>query len=261
VLFRFSTFSTWFYQTIPSSLYQALAEEATKEKEPVTVGGSPIREYNFAFLNYKNEGKLNPMNSQQEMQMNCDYYVAAAYEKPFYEAYYTELMKDEKWDRVLLKRKEKLDHKMVFENNSKQDFSGNKEFFDIKVFRDTVFGSHNPLEAEIDISFGKIPAPFNAFLAMSIENDKGEMVLYRRIALNWLTKDLNGGEKRLKITSGNLPSKTGKLVLHLWNIDKKEIEFTVKGIKIYQLFGKGADVKIPDSYYKMVEQISQKPLL
>jgi hypothetical protein len=261
LLFRLSTFSAWFYQTIPSSLYNALAEEAAKGKEPVTIGGSPIREYNFAFLNYKNEGKLNPMNSQQEMQMNSDYYIAASYEKPYYETYYAELAKDEKWDRVLLKRKEKLDHKTIFESKVKQDFTGNKEFFDIKILKDTVFASRNPLEAEIEIGFEKVPEPFNAFLAMSIENEKGEVIQYRRIALNWLAKDLNTQTKHLKITSGNFPPKIGRLVLHLWNIDKKEIQFTVRSLKIYQLFGKGADVKIPASYYKMVEQISQKPLL
>jgi hypothetical protein len=261
VLFRFSTFSTWFYQTIPPSLYQTLADEAAKDKEPVTIGGSPIREYNFAFLNYKNEGRLNPMNDQQEMQMNCDYYIAAEYEKPFYEAYYTELARDDKWGRILLKRKKNLEHKTFFERGAPQDFSGSKEFFDIKALKDTVFASRNPLEAEIEISFEKVPTPFNAFLAMSIENEKGEVIHYRRIALNWLAKDLNGQQKDLKITSGNLPAKIGRLVLHLWNIDRKEVQFTVKGLKLYQLFGKGADVKIPASYYKMVEQISQKPLL
>jgi hypothetical protein len=261
LLFRPGTFSTWFYQTIPSSLYNTLAEEAGKEKEPVTIGGSPIREYNFAFLNYKNGGRLNPMNSQQEMQMNSDYYIAASYEKPYYETYYTELAKDDKWGRVLLKRKERLEHKMIFESKAQQTFTGSKEFFDIKVFKDTILASRNPLEAEIEISFEKVPEPFNAFLAMSIENDKGEVVHYRRIALNWLAKDLNTQDKHLKITSGNLPPGIGKLVLHLWNIDKKEIQFTVRSMKIYQLFGKGADVKIPASYYKMVEEISQKPLL
>ena len=96
---------------------------------------------------------------------------------------------------------------------------------------------------------------------VSLNNKKGETVHYKRAPLNWLADDLNNKVKYFKLTTGNLPDTITSFVIHIWNIDKKEMKVTMNNLKIYQLTGKGVDFKIPANYYPMIEKITKKPML
>ncbi len=258
---NFTDFTSWFYHTMPKHVYDTLTKEFEKEKKLFTVGGHRVREMNYAFLNYRGNSVLNGMDNSEEMQMNCDYYFALKIEKPYYRNFYDEIDTDDKWDRVLLKRKEEIEHKPIYENNNKMTVSGNREFYDFKRLPDTSFKSHNPIEVEVELNFEKVPKPFRAFFVMSLANAKGKNVYYKRIPLNWMADDLNGTVKYIKLTTGNLPDTVTGFGVHIWNIEKEEIKVTLNTIKIYQLFGKGVDLKIPSNYYPLMEKITKKPIL
>jgi len=261
MVINFHDFTTWFYHTMPKSIYDTLVKEFEKEKKLFTIGGHRVREMNYAFTNYRGNSVLNCMDNSEEMQMNCDYYYAQMREKPYYKFFYDEIAYDKTWDRVLLKRKEKIGHEMIFSNYNKITVSGSGEFYDFKRLPDTSFKSHNPIEIEAEVNFENVPKPFNAFFVMSLQNGKGENVYYKRSTLNWLADDLNGQTKYIKLTTGNLPDTVKSFVVHIWNIDKKEIKVTLNNLKIYQLTGKGVDFKIPSQFYPLVEKTTKKPLL
>lgn len=261
MVLNFSDFTSWFYHTMPKSIYDTLMEEFEKDKKLFTIGGHRVREMNYAFTNYRGNSVLNGMDGVEEMQMNCDYYYAQKREKPYYKYFYDEIAEDKTWDRVLLKRKEKIEHVPIYENYNKMTVSGNGEFYDFKRFPDTCFASHNPIEIEAELLFENVPKPFNAFFVMSLNNGKGETMYYKRAPLNWLADDLNGKVKYFKLTTGNLPDTVKSFVVHIWNIDKKEMKVTMNNLKIYQLKGKGVDFKIPASFYPLIESITKKPLL
>ncbi|HWY35775.1 MAG TPA: hypothetical protein VNX68_14110, partial [Nitrosopumilaceae archaeon] len=67
VSFNLSDFSTWFYHTMPKSIYQTLVKEQEKEHEFVTIGGHRVREMNYAFANYRGNSVLNCMDNSEEM--------------------------------------------------------------------------------------------------------------------------------------------------------------------------------------------------
>lgn len=260
-LINFSNFTTWFYHTMSKSVYDTLVSEFKKDNKLFTIGGHREREMNYAFANYRGNSVLNPMNDNMEMQMNCDYYYAMKREKPYYSSFYDEIAYDEAWDMVLLKRKEKIGHNLIYSNYNGMRLSGNGEFYDIKRLPDTTFKSHNPLEVEVELRFEDVPKPLNAFFVMSLQNAKGETVCYKRTPLNWLADDLNGQVKYLKLTTGNLPDTVKSFAIHIWNIDKKEIKISVNNLKLYQLTGKGVDFKVPAGYYPLIEKITKKPLM
>jgi hypothetical protein len=258
---NFSHFSTWFYHTMPKSIYETLLKEFEKEKKLFTVGGHRVREMNYAFANYRGNAMLNGMDNSEEMQMNCDFYYAQKREKPYYDFFYDEIAYDHTWDRVLLKRREKIGHNIFYSNYDKISVQGNAEFYDFKRLPDTSFKSHNPIEIEAELHFENVPKPFNAFFVMSMQNSRGETVYYKRAPLNWLADDLNGQVKYIKLTTGNLPDTLSNFVVHIWNIDKKEMKVTLNHLKIYQLTGAGVDFKIPATFYPLIEKITRKPLL
>ncbi len=246
---NFTHFSSYYYHTMPKSIYNYLKSEQLKNTEQFTIGGNPRREMNFTFLNYRGNSILNPMDDNEQMQMNCDYYYALKYEKPFYQVYYDEIMFDENWAKVLLKRKEKIKHINIYQSLSEKIIKGNYEYFELKKISDTAFVSNNPIELEAKLTFNKVPKPFRAFLVFSFNDSNNVLNCYKRVPLNWLADDLNAKSKTLKLTTSNLPNKVRDLIVYIWNIDKKEIDITFNSLKIYQLSGKGVNLKIPESYY------------
>jgi hypothetical protein len=259
ISFNLTDFTSYYYHTMPKALYDQLKSEFEKEQRVFTVGGHRIRELNYAFLNYRGEAMLNPMDNGEEMQMNCDYYFAMQREKPFYKDYYDEIGYDKKWERVLLKRKEKIQRE-VFYQSGQRNYKGEREFVEFARWNDTTFASERPIEMYIAIKFNEVPKPYNAFLTLQVQNEKHEDVWYKRIPLNWLAKDLNGKEKYLLLTSGNLPGKC-TVIAYIWNIDKKYADITVSEIQLSQLNGKGVTYKVPAEFYLMDYQLTKKPLL
>ena len=262
VTYNLHDFSSWFYHTIPKSIYDTLKEESQKSKEVITIGGHRVREMDYAFLNYRGNSVLNGMNDAEQMTMNCDYYFAMKREKPYYKYYYDEIAFDNTWDRVLLKRKEKIQRSELYKMpDVPKDFVGNNEFFEFFRLQDSALHTKNCVELELEIKFNTVPVPLRANLVLQVNDKKGEMIYYKRIPFNWLADDLNEKIKHVKLTTGSLPENTGVLVVYIWNYKQSEMDFTINEIKLWELKGKGVNVIIPNSYYKYLEKASSKPLL
>ena len=257
-----SNFSSFFYQTMPKSFYDILMTEYKKTKQIFTIGGHRVRELNYAFLNYRGGSILNHMDDSENMHMNCDYYFALKNEKPYYDFFYDEIAQDEKWGRVLLKRKDKINRTLIHQVNQLPIvFKGNQEYFEFLRLSDSTLCSKNCLEADIEIEFSKVPSPLNGFLVFSVENDFKECVYYKRVPLNWLAFNLNSNTKYFKLTTGKIPSNFSSLVVYLWNIDKKDLIFKLKILQLNELNAKGINFEIPASFYPLIEKITKKPLL
>ncbi len=257
-IFNLSNFSSYFYHTMPRSVFNYLKEEQAKSKIPFTVGGSTARELNYAFLNHRAGFVVNPMNIEGTLQMNMDYVFALEHEKPYYTPFYEEVAYDKAWNRVLIKRKEPIEHRIIRQQLETILLKGEDEFKNFLQLKDTAFASNNPLEAEIHLRFKDVPKPLNAFLVLSFNDEKKENNDYRRIYLNWVSKDLNGRELVLKLTSGNLPKRLKDVSIYLWNIDKKPINIECTNLKLYQLYGKGVNFRVPDAYYPLISAATQQ---
>ncbi len=254
-------FSSPYYHTQPKIFFDYLKSEQLKNTELFTVGGHRVREMNYAFLNYRGNTILNPMDNSEEMQMNCDYYYALKTEKPYYQNFYNELIADEKWGHVLLKRKQKINHNNFYLLDATKIIEGKNEFFELKKIADTTFSNNCPIEIEIKLSFNKVPKPFHGALVFSFNDTNNVQNCYKRIAFNWLEDDLNTKSKTLKLTTSNLPNTIKDLVVYIWNIDKQPVKISVHSLKLYQLQGEGVTFKIPKSYNLMIEKITKKPIL
>ncbi|MCA6443469.1 MAG: hypothetical protein IM600_08585 [Bacteroidetes bacterium] len=254
-------FGSYFYHTMPKQAYDYLVNEQSKSDTVLTIGGHRIRELNFAFLNYRGNAVLNDMDGSEDMQMCYDYFYALKEEKTYYNQYYDEIMADD-WSHVLLKRKQKLKRTLFLEGNKEIEFKGSSTYFDFLAIKDTSLNSCNPLEAEVKLSFTKMPKPFNAFLVFSVGKPDGSGdTCYKYIPLNMLADDLDNKSFTLKLTSSSLPTKLKDLKIHIWNIDAKEVNFKLNYFKIHQLHGDGVNFKIPSNYRYLIERFTQKPVL
>ncbi len=260
--FNLSSFSNYFYHVMPKQFYGYLEQEYAKNQQLFTIGGHTNREMNYAFANYRGGGMLNPMDEPRHMFMNCDYYFALKEEKPYYQFFYDEVAYDTYWDRVLLKRKQKIERRELKPLSlGPRGFNGNGEFFEFLRFNDSLVPATNCLEADLSLSFKKVHKPFKAFLVFEIKNrENGNTAYYKRILLNWIADDLSGMTKRFKLTTGAMPTKY-EAVVYIWNIDKKETEMMLNDLKIFELHAPGINTVVPPDYYPYIEKLKQKHLL
>ena len=255
-------FSSYFYHTIPKTIYDTLVDEFKKNGKIITIGGHRIREMDYAFLNYRGNSVLNGMDDSEQMIMNCDYYFALKSEQPYYKYFYNEIAYDKTWDRALLKRKEKIQRTELYKMpNTPKNFKGNGEFFEFFRLKDSVLKTRNCIEVEFEIKYNKVVTPLWSNIVLQVNGKKGEQLYYRRTFSNWLADDLNGQTKRIKLTTGPLPENTEDVVIYMWNYKLKDMDFTINEAKVLELKGKGVNVMIPQSYYKYLEKASNKPLL
>jgi len=262
VSFNIESFTHYFYHVLPKEFYTYLENENKKANQLFTIGGHPNREMNYAFLNYRAGGLLNPMDEPIQMQMNCDYYIALMVEKPFFRFFYDEVAYDNRWHRVLLKRKQKIKRVEVPElTRGVKYFNGNAEYFEFLRFFDSTSITKKCIEVEVEIEFKEAHKPFKAFIVLQVNDEKGNLLTYKRALLNWLGDDLSGQNKRIKLTSSNLPGRYKNILVYLWNIDKKEGEFELKQLKILNLSAPGINVVIPHFYYPYAKKIINEELL
>lgn len=255
--FNCTHFSSYFYHTMPPELFCYLQNEQKKNADPITIGGSKARELNFAFMNYRAGSPLNLMNVDETMPMYNDYHYALEIEKPYYTPYYEEVTRDTIWHRVLLKRRETISRKILITHTEKRLLKTNDEFNNLLEIRDSALSDlkidrSNPVEAEMELKFEKVPKPFNAFLVLSLNDGDSNQYDYRRIPLNWLGDNLNGKTLKLKLTSCVLPLKLSSMVIYIWNIDKKTYKINCNQLKLCQLNGKGINFKVPETFYPLM---------
>lgn len=231
------------YETFPARFLDKLIDEQKHSKQQITIAGHRLREFIYGFINYNNPNKLNHITSPEALQMNADFAIAYKQDKPYYKNFYSELDAEDKWGFVLLKRKEPIERKLLYESKSSFQMLGDLEYYNTFEKLDTTFDYTGPLLAEFDLSFNKVPVPFNAWITLQIDDTEGKENSLVRVPLNLIQKDWNASQSRtLHVLSGNIPLNMKRIVCYLWNIDKQNIQINVNSFKLYQLKGKGIKI-------------------
>ncbi|MDZ4663356.1 MAG: hypothetical protein SGJ15_00625 [Bacteroidota bacterium] len=250
---NFRKHELYIYDTFPSRFYDKLLQEQKNYPLPITIGGHRCREFIYGFMNYRSDGALNAMDAPELLHMNADYLVAKVGEKPFYDAYYTELDSEPDWNFKLLKRRDQITNKLELELKDKR-VKGNGEFYE--MLNDTnnhLLPNKNPIRVDFIFKTGKVPVPFEAWLVVQIDNMDGSTFCFKRSSLNWIKKDyLPTGEAGdntkgyvYSVITPPLPKQYKCFKVFLWNIKQEEIDITFTSIKLYQLYGKGINYIAP----------------
>ncbi len=243
---NFRKHSLYTYETIPQRFYDRLVSEQKQSKERITIGGHRVRELFFGYMNYRNNGYLNPADPVELMQMNCDYYLATKAEEKYYKTYYDEIDSEPDWGFVLLKRKKPIIKKQFVELHNFSINTSDGEFNDVYHKTDTTFYETKPLQAHINFSIEEINKPNDTWLVFAINDSLNQTAYFKRYPLQWSGYDLKNKTFDYIINIGNLPAKAKNIGLFFWNINKQPLALKVNKLTISQLEGEGVDYEAPD---------------
>jgi hypothetical protein len=112
--------------------------------------------------------------------------------------------------------------------------------------RDTTLGFGLPVLAEIGFSVNKAPHPFNAWLVLQVDTagNSGPAV-FVRTPLSLVKEEWNGVSRHtLGLLTGVMPAKVKRLVVYLWNIDRKEINITLHAVRLFRVNGEGVKTSL-----------------
>lgn len=257
LFFNLNTFCHYFYHVLPKQFYSYLEQQFNLRNHIFTVGGNPAREMIYAYFNYRGNSLLNPMDEPLQMHMNCDYYIASKFEAPYYRHFYKEILHDDKTDRVLLERIFPINRTPIYERIALH-YSGDGEYIDLVRLKDSVLKTSNCVDVDAAIQFKNVPSPFRGSLVLEASDENNQRLFYKRIQFNWLADDLNGQKKRFRITTPPLPKHFKNFTVYIWNTEKQNISVSLTELTIFKLEAKGINNVIPESYYKMVHQLTDK---
>ena len=236
------------YAIVPERFYNRLEQEQNQNSEKITVGGNRFRELFYAFMNYRNQGKLNLMDipeDPEDMDMNDDYYIAYKVNRNQYLPYYQEIDSDKDYGFTLLKRRQFLIREPAFSFPPKSIVvDENSEFFNLLEVRDTAIKDRSPLLVEFKFKIPEGDMPSRAWIVLDIDSAEGQAAYYKRIPLNWIRYNWPNMDKSsdLTIETGPLPAKIHRLVCYLWNDKKQRLKIAMDTIRVFHVEGKGSNV-------------------
>ncbi|MGZ3864162.1 MAG: hypothetical protein ACXVPN_14125 [Bacteroidia bacterium] len=244
---NFRKHSLYVYETIPQHFYDTLVKEQGKSKEKITIGGHRVRELFYDFMNYRNNGALNPVEPSETMHMNTDYCLGTKAEEKYYKDYYEEIDSEPDWGFVVLKRKTPVVRTLVAEVKDK-NVEGEWEFLEVyKSENDSLCNFEKAIQAEFTFDVNKINVPAYTWIVLQVNDSAGQVHSYKRYPLQWSGYNLNGRkEMNYSLISEILPEGKKTVVCYFWNIDKTPVQIKLTSLKIYSLSGDGVNYIAPD---------------
>lgn len=235
ILLNFKSHPMNEYETVPERFYTRLLEEQEKSKDKITISGRRLNELMFAFLNYRNGGTLNPVDDSEKLNLYSDYALTKTEDRERYKELYDVIDEDD-WDFVLLKRKKKCKRELIQSINSEEWKDLTVEFTEYLRMGDTVFSDTRPLLFEFNFDIDHAAQPFYGWIVLEIKDKEGKLDCYRRFALNWIKYSWNHTKNnQLLIITGDLPKNATSIVAYLWNSRKQFVRIRMKKINIFRL--------------------------
>ncbi|MGZ3941669.1 MAG: hypothetical protein ACXVOH_06020, partial [Bacteroidia bacterium] len=244
---NFRKHSLYVYETIPQHFYDTLVKEQEKSKEKITIGGHRVRELFYDYMNYRNNGFLNPVQPSETMYMNTDYCLGTKVEEKYYKNYYEEIDSEPDWGFVVLKRKTPVIRTLITEVKNK-NVEGEWEFLEVyKSENDSIYNINRSIQAEFTFDVNKITVPAYTWIVLQVNDSTGQAHSYKRYPLQWSGYDLRGRkEMKYSLISEILPKGKKTIVCYFWNIDKTPVQIKLTSLKIYSLSGDGVNYIAPD---------------
>jgi hypothetical protein len=224
-------------EVVPERFYEIVMNDEDNQSEyPATIGGYRMRMFCWTYMNFRNGGSQNLIDYKDYPELQSDYQIVDISEHPEWLDYYDIIDTEDVLGRALLKRKKKLDYKLLNTKIINSTSAISNEYYRLETLStDTLIGQS--LLINIDIEIHSSAIPFHAWVVVHISDTNNKTLQYKYIPFDWLRTSWKKEGERFKhnFLTGNITHNSGILKIYIWNID--EVDYTIQDafINLYKI--------------------------
>lgn len=228
--------SFWKMELIPQRFYDTILEDKNINGENPSIGAYQIRTLCFAYQNYSHGGELNQIQSSQYPELISDYQIVDLSKHEEWLEYY-ELIDEEPISNLsLLKRKTKLEARLITEKSKSDKGQIENSFYNIyRGSFENIDGSS--LKINLKVKLSTEASPFIGRIVAELRDLDNELLEYESIALDWNRGNWKEGKNEMtgSLYLHQLPRGISKIVVYIWNVDQRPYILESADFKMQQI--------------------------
>ncbi len=220
----------WVDQTLAPAFYQKLKQVSPKP----TVACYHLQQMTWSHYNLnENQSMVAPQIGGYPSKI-ADWQIIHSVDYPKVSRDYEVVETDQDLKLLLLKRKFPLIQTKVIDHTPANSASNcTDEFYGFYEQIDSVFSEQIVIDLRFKLTSPE--EPFSAQVVISVDDSTGSNVIYDFIPVDWIKSKWAGEEFSIHRCLGGIPKNPKRVVIYLWNIDKKQFTVRDARLEIYAL--------------------------
>ncbi len=214
-------------EAIPERFHDKVAAATQPGKIPPTIEGYRSRIFRWVYMNFRKDEELSLIQYNTYPSLDGDYQLVKRSEYPLWQHYYDSVDFDKHTGLWLLKRKHKLEKKLIYHKEGiTMDSASNAEYFEFaKGPIDSLAGK--TLYCHYNLRLISDQKPFHGWIVTTVFDKDRNVLRYEYIPFDWYRTIWNDGRPFINgMLVHEIPSDAATYVTYIWNI--KKIPFIVK---------------------------------
>lgn len=224
-------------EALPDRFYQTIALEHAKSNKLPTIGGSNMRQFAWAYINYLHDGNENSIDWAGYPDTVSLFQILETERYPYNLITYDSIDHEPYSGLTLYKRKREVSKAKVKEISfiEPQNIVGNEYFNLLVVDVDSIVNRGYYFEFSISIVTAHVP--FTGWLVIQVVNSEQSTIVYKYVPLNWLKHGLDNtvSNFRQNLFLEKLPEDAKTIKMYIWNLDKKTYTLNSAHVDMFEL--------------------------
>ena len=223
-------------EALPERFYQIISTEHNKNNEIPTIGGSNMRQFSWAYINYMNGGNENSIDWAGYPDTVSFFQILESKNYPYSLNNYDSVDYTPFSNLTLYKRKQQISKRKVEEKliPESKNVVGNEYFNLLEIDVDTAALKNYFFEFNLDVAATK--KPFTGWLVIQAVNGKNSTLVYKYIPTNWLKQESPGVNYQLhqSLFLGYLPEDVKMIKIYIWNKDLMTYTLNFAKVEVFE---------------------------
>ena len=222
----------YYTEALPNRYYQTISAEHERSSVIPTIGGSNMRQFSWAYMNYMNGGHENSIDWRGYPDTVSMFQILEKSKYPYDLSGYDSIDHESYSGLTLFKRKQEVLKAKIKEiNYSEPQYIKDSEYFNLlEVDVDTLANKGHYFK--FSMSIVTEDTPITCWLVLQVLNNEKSTILYKYFPFNWLRhgfpNTLNNYSQSFYLEK--LPEESDIIKIYIWNLDKKT--YTLNSAKV-----------------------------
>jgi len=224
-------------EALPDRFYQTISAEHDISSKLPTIGGSNMRQFAWAYINYSHGGNENSVDWAGYPDTVSLFQILETERYPYSLIAYDSLDHEPYSGLTLFKRKQEVTKVKVKDVifQEPQNIAGNEYFNLLEIDVDSMANKGYYFEFSMSIVTSNVPT--TGWIVLQVVNNEQSTIVYKYVPLNWLKFGLDdiSIDFRQSFFLEKLPEDAKTIKTYIWNLDKKTYTLNSAEVRVFEL--------------------------